>query len=104
MICLDFLIKGVLMHWSIKLKEDGNAKNGTDVMKGLETKFPLLIGDQYHSMAYFMITRIGNVELTKLLTLIEENNWKIFYNLEQFPTDLTANIAFIYEHFYNYLP
>ena len=73
-------------------------------MKGLETKFPLLIGDQYHSMAYFMITRVGNVELTKLLTLIEENFWKIFYNIEKFPADLTQNIAFIYEHFYNYLP
>ena len=73
-------------------------------MKGFDTKFPLLIGDQYHSMAYFMITRVGNVELTKLLTLIEENFWKIFYNLEKFPADLTANIEFIYEHFYNYLP
>ena len=106
MICLDFLVKGVLIHWSIKLKEEGsNGRcSGADVMKGLETKFPLLIGDQYHSMAYFMITRIGNVELTKLLTLIEENFWKIFYNLEKFPADLTANIEFIYEHFYNYLP
>lgn len=106
MICLDFLVKGVLIHWSIKLKEEGsNARgNSADVMKGLETKFPLLIGDQYHSMAYFLITRIGNVELTKLLTLIEENFWKIFYNLEKFPADLTANIEFIYEHFYNYLP
>lgn len=82
MICLDFLVKGVLIHWSIKLKEEGNTRSGTDIMKGFETKFPLLIGDQYHSMAYFMITRVGNVELTKLLTLIEENFWKIFYNLE----------------------
>lgn len=106
MICLDFLVKGVLIHWSIKLKEEGSngRGSGADIMKGLETKFPLLIGDQYHSMAYFMITRIGNVELTKLLTLIEENFWKIFYNLEKFPADLTANIEFIYEHFYNYLP
>jgi len=103
LICLDFLIKGVLIHWSIKLKEESKDR-GTDVMKGFETKFPLLIGDQYHSMAYFMITRVGNVELTKLLTLIEENFWKIFYNLEKFPADLTANIQFIYEHFYNYLP
>lgn len=55
-------------------------------------------------MAYFMITRVGNVELTKLLTLIEENFWKIFYNLEKFPADFSANMAFIYEHFYNYLP
>lgn len=73
-------------------------------MQGFGKKFPLLIGDQYHSMAYFMITRVGNVELTKLLTLIEENFWKIFYNLEKFPADFSANMAFIYEHFYNYLP
>jgi hypothetical protein len=52
-------------------------------MKGFDTKFPLLLGDQYHTMAYFMITRLGNVELTKLLNIIEENFWKIFYNLER---------------------
>jgi len=104
LICLDFLIKGVLIHWSIKLKEENPNGRGNDIMKGFETKFPLLIGDQYHSMAYFMITRVGNVELTKILTLIEENFWKIFYNLEKFPADLTANIEFIYQHFYNYLP
>lgn len=103
LICLDFLVKGVLIHWSIKLKEE-NSGRGTDIMKGFETKFPLLIGDQYHSTAYYMITRVGNVELTRLLTIIEENFWKIFYNLEKFPADLTANIEFIYEHFYNYLP
>ena len=73
-------------------------------MKGLETKFPILIGDQYNSLSYYMISRVGNVELTKILTLIEENFWKIFYNLEKFPADLTANIQFIYEHFYNFLP
>lgn len=59
LICLDFLIKGVLIHWSIKLKNEDNGR-GNDLMKGLDTKFPLLIGDQYHSMAYFMITRVGN--------------------------------------------
>ena len=105
LICLDFLIKGVLIHWSIKMKDEvGAGRRSTEIMKGFETKYPLLIGDKYHTMAYFMITRLGNVELTKLLTLIEENFWKIFYNLEKFPADLTANIEFIYEHFYNYLP
>jgi hypothetical protein len=39
------------------------------------------------SMAYFMVTRIGNVELTKTLTLIEENLMKIFYNLEKASND-----------------
>ena len=46
MICLDFLVKGVLIHWSIKLKEEGSEQGrGSDIMKGFETKFPLLIGD-----------------------------------------------------------
>ena len=72
LICLDFIVKGVLIHWSIKLKES-NTSRGTDLMKGMDAKFPLLIGDQYQSMAFFMITRLGNVELTRLLGVIEEN-------------------------------
>jgi hypothetical protein len=73
-------------------------------MKGFDTKFPLLLGDQYHSMAYYMITRLGNVELTKLLNIIEENLWKIFFNLERISLEFENNLKFIYEHFYNYLP
>lgn len=42
---------------------------------GTDFKFPILLGDQYHSMAYYMVTRLGNVELTKQLTLIEEGFW-----------------------------
>ena len=55
-------------------------------------------------MAYFMITRLGNVELTRLLTHIEEGFWKIFFNVEKFGSDINKNLKFIYEHFYNYLP
>lgn len=73
-------------------------------MKDYETKFPLLLGDQYNSMAYYLISRIGNVELTRIMTLIEENFWKIFYNIEKFSTDFQENLVFIYDHFYNYMP
>jgi hypothetical protein len=38
-------------------------------------------------MAYFMITRLGNIELTRILTLIEEGFWKIFFNVEKFTSD-----------------
>ena len=55
-------------------------------------------------MAYFMITRTGNVELTRTLNLIEENFWKIFYNLEKISASFEHNLKMIYEHFYNYLP
>lgn len=42
-------------------------------MKGLDVKFPILIGDQYHTTAYFIVSRLGNIELTRGLTTIEEN-------------------------------
>jgi hypothetical protein len=48
-------------------------------MKDSDTKFPLLLGDHHMSMAFYYITRIGNVELTRILNLISENLWKIFY-------------------------
>ena len=51
-----------------------------------------------------MVTRLGNIELTKILTVIEEGFWKIFYNIEKFGDDINKNLQFIYEHFYNYMP
>ncbi len=76
LICLDFLVKGVLIHGQLKAQSKGEKSLTTD------TKFPILLGDQYHSMAYYMITRLGNLELTKLLVLVEEGFWKIFFNVE----------------------
>ena len=55
-------------------------------------------------MAYYSIARLGNVELTHILALIEENLQKIFFCLEQLPSEFSANLEFIYSHFYNYLP
>lgn len=105
LICLDFLVKGVLIHWQVKLGEKNKSKQPSEDQLMLnDVKFPILLGDQYHSMAYFMITRLGNVEITKLLTLIEEGFWKIFFNVEQFGSDIQLNLKFIYEHYYNYLP
>lgn len=95
----------MLIHWQLKLAEKKSSGGGSEVTAPSEdAKFPILLGDQYHSMAYFMITRIGNVELTKQLTHIEEGFWKIFYNVEKFGSDIQQNLKFIYEHFYNYLP
>lgn len=93
----------MLIHWQVKLGEQNKAKKEDQLMLG-DVKFPILLGDQYHSMAYFMIARLGNVELTKMLTLIEEGFWKIFFNVENFGSDIQQNLKFIYEHFYNYLP
>lgn len=67
-------------------------------------KLPLLIGDQYHSIAFFMGTRLGNIELVRIITLIEENFQKIFFNLDKLADSFKENLLIIYQHFYNYLP
>ena len=103
MICLDFLVKGLLTHWQIKLGEKQNTKDRS-LMKGLDVKFPLLIGDQYHTIAYFTMARLGNIELTRILAIIEENFSKIFYNVENISNNFEQNVKLIYKHFYNYLP
>ena len=81
LVCLDFLVKGLLVHWQIKLKESGETKK-MSVLKGFGTALPILIGDQYYAMAYYKIAMLGNVELTHILALIEENLQKIFFCLE----------------------
>lgn len=74
------------------------------VMRGMDVKFPLLIGDQYHSIAYYIVARLGNIELVRLLTLIEENFQKIFFSLTEISSNLEENIKMMYKDFYNYLP
>lgn len=69
-------------------------------MKGLDIKFPLLIGDKYHTIAYFIVSRLGNIELTRILTIIEENFSKIFYNVQYLTNSFESNLKFIYKHFY----
>ena len=45
LISLDFLLKGVLIHWQIKLNERGSKGSSAELMKGFDTKFPVLLGD-----------------------------------------------------------
>jgi len=73
-------------------------------MKGLDVKFPLLIGDQYHSIAYYIVCILGNMELIRILTQIEENFQKIFFFIDLIKSNFKENMKFIYQHFYNYLP
>mmetsp|Transcript_12903 Transcript_12903/g.12795 ORF Transcript_12903/g.12795 Transcript_12903/m.12795 type:complete len:184 (+) Transcript_12903:383-934(+) len=105
MVCLDFLTKGLLAHWQIKLSESVNSKQPKDsLIKSSDLKQPILIGDQFHSMAYYVVARMGNIELTRTLTIIEENFQKVCYNLESINNNFEHNLRFIYQHFYNYLP
>jgi hypothetical protein len=46
LISLDFQVKGLLSHWQIKLSEKPQVHGkSTEMMKGLDVKFPILIGD-----------------------------------------------------------
>jgi hypothetical protein len=46
LICLDLLVKGLLAHWQIKLGESTKTRGSSSaLMKGLDVKQPLLIGD-----------------------------------------------------------
>lgn len=93
----------MLTHWQVKLGSSENSR-GTPLLKGLDIKFPLLIGDQYHTVAYYIVSRLGNLELVKILTLIEENFQKIFFNLDKIRSSFAENLENIYKHFFNYLP
>lgn len=97
LISLDFLVKGLMSHWQIRLSESSKIKGkSTEIMKGLDIKFPILIGDQYHTIAYYIVSRLGNIELTRILTIIEENFQKIFYNVENFTANFEHNLRVIY--------
>ena len=65
-------------------------------MKGLDIKFPILIGDQYHTLAYYIVSRMGNIELTRILTIIEENFQKIFFSVENFTSNFEHNLKVLY--------
>lgn len=104
LVSLDFLVKGLLSHWQIRLSEGSTSTKGREIMKGLDVKFPILIGDQYHTIAYYMVSRLGNLELTRILTVIEENFQKIFFSVEAFGVSFEHNLKLLYKQFYNYLP
>jgi len=46
-----------MSHWQIKLQTQPDSRGrNNQIMKGQDIKIPLLIGDQYHSVAYYMST------------------------------------------------
>ena len=98
LVSLDFLIKGLTSHWNIRLSESPrHLPASSTFLTGLDVKFPILIGDQFHTIAYFMASRLGNLELTRILTIIEENFQKIFYNVDSYSGNLEQNQKAMYK-------
>lgn len=102
------MVKGLMSHWQIRLSESQSIrlKSGSkaQLMQGLDIKFPILIGDQYHTIAYYIVSRLGNIELTRIITIIEENFQKVFSGIESFSANFEHNLKVLYQQFYNYLP
>ena len=94
------MVKGLMSHWQIRLQESQSTrlKGGSkaSLMQGLDIKFPILIGDQYHTIAYYIVSRLGNIELTRIITIIEENFQKVFSGIESFSANFEHNLKVLY--------
>lgn len=112
LVSLDYLVKGLFTHWQITLMDESektkNAKlkekmREEIVMMKHDIKYNILIGDQFHAKAYHMTTRLGNNDLSQILTIIEENFAKIIFR-DGYNGNKKHNLKKLYKDFYNYLP
>jgi hypothetical protein len=73
LVSLDYLVKGLLTHWQITLKDDAKANSvSPKIREKLKKKAPMLnygvqynilLGDQFHAKAYYMTSRLGSNDL-----------------------------------------
>lgn len=112
LVSLDYLVKGLFTHWQITLMDESEKTKNTILREKMkkevmlmkkDIKYNILIGDQFHAKAYHMTTRLGNNDLSRILTIIEENFAKIIFR-EGYNGNKTHNLKKLYKDFYNYLP
>jgi hypothetical protein len=73
LVSLDFLVKGTTTHSQIKHLDSPETSKKAALMKDIDIKYPILIGDQFNSKAYYLTSRLGDEGLTQALSSIEEN-------------------------------
>lgn len=112
LISLDYLVKGLFTHWQITLMDESKKSRHSRIRRKMQNealimkndiKYNILIGDQFHAKAYYLTTRLGNNELSGILTRIEENFSKIIFR-DGYNGCKKHNLKKLYKHFYNYLP
>ena len=112
LISLDYLVKGLFTHWQITLMDESKKSKHSKIRKKMQNeafimkddiKYNILIGDQFHAIAYHMTSRLGSNELANILTKIEENFAKIIFR-DGYNGCKIHNLKKLYKHFYNYLP
>ena len=69
-------------------------------------KVPLLLGDRFHTKAYYLTAQLGLQGLCHVLALIDENFAKLAFTLkpEPEPKHETTSVEQIHESLYYYLP
>jgi len=112
LVSLDYLVKGLFTHWQITLADESKKFKYSKIRRKMQDdalimkddlKYNILIGDQFHAMAYHLTARLGSNELSTILTRIEENFAKIIFR-DGYNGWKTHNLKKLYKHFYNYLP
>lgn len=112
LVSLDYLVKGLFTHWQITLMDESEKTSDTKIRQKMkeealimkhDIKYNILIGDQFHAKAYHMTSHLGNNDLCKILTTIEENFAKILFR-DGYNGNKKHNLKKLYKDFYNYLP
>lgn len=112
LVSLDFLVKGLFTHWQITLMDESESIQNKILrekvkdeltMINYDIKYNILIGDNFHAKAYHITSKLGNNELSKLLTNIEESFAKILFR-NGYDGNKKDNLKKLYKDFYNYLP
>lgn len=113
LVSLDYLVKGLLTHWQITLKDKEQGDTISPAIKeklkkrspmlNYGVQYNILLGDQFHAKAYYMTSRLGSNDLCKILSTIEENFAKIIFR-QNYDSNNTKNLKKLYKDFYNYLP
>jgi hypothetical protein len=61
LVSLDFMLKGMITHWQVHLKQQNSDKfKNTSLLRNMDVKFPILLGDKFHTSAYFITSKVGS--------------------------------------------
>lgn len=109
LISLDYICKGVTVHCNIPIYDEDRQKLMSEkLLAKLSTMakggvvFPMLLGDQFQSMSYFCMSRLGN-DVQTIHSYIEELVCKV-HDVPQVFDNKEDNLESLYNHFYVHLP
>lgn len=98
----EFVFKGHHVHFSIVMYDKQNEGSNLDKATNMSKKdviYPMLIGDQYHAMSFYLTTMIGS-EIQKVHSDMEEgySRFHCIYPSGEPPFE------YLYKKFYHHMP